>query len=34
MARVSVRKYKRFWSERLDQFEQYFKNKKKKELSK
>jgi len=26
-----VHEYERFWNERLDQFEQYFKNKKKKE---
>ena len=29
-----VHQYERFWNERLDQFEQYFRNKKKKEKSK
>jgi DNA-binding transcriptional ArsR family regulator len=29
-----VHEYERFWNERLDQFEQYFKNKKKKKKEK
>jgi hypothetical protein len=29
-----VHEYERFWNQRLDQFEQYFKDKKKKEKKK